>query len=551
MTDGLKRILAKVAETPTSTMIDRYLALVSELPSELDKTERVLDLGESLIAKAPTEALRVVGMVHDAAPKNLRAYDILIAAFEKLGRAAKAGVLRFERDKLHKSAPEVLAAEVHPEIISESNPVALVSDPGQFASLPEDGGSIADLATSLAGLSSGDDDYDYTMALGAPPSEQGAKGDGDDSEHPGSKASSLSKLQSMVDGFRRDRTPSRVGSALKSANATRNPLAATKSDDTPSPKTTTSTRVSKSLRKLGSSKTTDSSNSSGQERPDISTERTSVAVLPPNVDVLQLVDFNLADPASPTPGSLDPERIHLLAREAQAAFGTSMSTASPGPLNDRGSLDIGTEESPTGLDSSKFSSTNLAEVTDLSSFWDPLHARMAKVDWDQVLTEMLQQRESLLETLEKAAPLKFPLPPEAISAIITQFQAQVISEPTVALTQLWDIIQGIWGDKPDAVIVTLLQDLNLTRATRGFWGFYLDALLARGSARRVLFEVATVVARERQLSWAKTGWQRLPTAWRQLGLRGFQWQEDEGVDALLTRLRQRPRQMMSSLILGA
>jgi hypothetical protein len=540
-------------------MIDRYLALVSELPSEQDKTERVLDLGESLIAKAPTEALRVVGMVHDAAPKNLRAYDILIAAFDKLGRAAKAGVLRLERDKLNRSAPEVPAAEVPLEMQSESKPMVLISDPMLFASPSEDTGSIGDLATSLAGLNAEDDDY--TLALGAPASESSVEGRGDDlavdssasalpdaNKNPESKTSSLNKLQSMVDGFRRDRTPSRVGSALKSANSTRNPLAATKSEDNPSPKITKSTRVSQALRKLGSAKTTDSS---VHERPATSIERTSVAVLPPNGDVIQLDDFSPTGlPVAAAPNSLDPERLDLLAREAQAAFGRGLSPASPGQMGEP-IVDLGTEERALSFDPSSFSSTNLAEVTDISSFWDPLHATMAKVDWDQVLAEMKEKRETLLGNLEKSAPLKFPLPPEAIAAIRAQFQAQVISEPTIALTQLWDIIQGVWGDKPDAVIVTLLQELNLTRATRGFWGFYLDALLARGSGRRVLFEVATVVARERQLSWAKTGWQRLPTAWRQLGLRGFQWQEDEGVDALLTRLGQRPRQMMRSLILGA
>ncbi|MBM4252856.1 MAG: hypothetical protein FJ146_12865 [Deltaproteobacteria bacterium] len=562
MTDGLKKILTRVAETPTSTMIDRYLALVSELSNEQQKTERVLDLGEALIAKAPTEALRVVGMVHDAAPKNVRAYAILIAAFEKLGRTAKAGVLRLERDKLLKAAPPVEPAQVALELSSETYPLEVTPEPSLLAPPPEGTGSMADLALSLAGLSEAASDSTMTLSIPSSAKDSDARGSFIAIEQPPnlgaeankntvSTALGLNKIQSMVDGLLKDRSPSRVGSALKSANSLRNPLAATKSDDAPTPPTTKtgSTRISQALRRRSGLKTPD--HVAGDE-PLLSSERTSLAVPPLDLELIGQGEAGAPDGViSAASESLDPERLDLLTREAQAAFGKGIG------LEAQAASDAFTEGGDDGEtpslrdDSSALSATNLRDLTDISEFWDPLHARMAKVDWDQVLGAMHEQRESHLGNLEQATRFQFSLPAAAIQALSAQFQSQVVTDPAKALIAIWETIQGIWGEKPDSVTVALLQDLNLTHATRGFWGLYLDALLARGSGRRVLFEVASVVARERQLSWAKTGWQRLPTAWRQLGLRGFAWQEDEGVDALLVRLRQRPRQTMRSLLVSA
>ncbi len=547
MTDGLKKILARVAETPTSTMIDRYLALVSELPNEQEKTERVLDLGEGLLIKAPTEALRVVGMVHDAAPKNIRAYDILIAAFEKLGRAAKAGVLRVERDKLSAAALiDNAKSDVEEDVVSTEHtpPPALL----EFDLLTPESGLADALDSSLSNLDLGDDTQ--TLAFPSPEDTESLKVDMLDSNpEPStstgskplklgrSKSSSLSKLQGAVEGLLRDRTPSRVGSAIKSANSSRNPFAATKGEDFPSPKTTASTRVSQALNKADESIPT--------------ADRTSVSVPPVGMAFLSLDDPSQVGIASSTSGSLDPERLDLLAREAQEAFGT---VAEPKSGEGQGRPKFGPTDEARPFQAfagSDLSATNLADLGDVSSFWDPLHAMMAKVNWDQAIDTQHQQRINLLSQMERAAPLKFSVPPELINSIRTQFQQLVVTEPTMALKQAWDVMQGIWGEKPDGITIALLRELNLSRATRGFWGFYLDALLARGAGRKVLVEVATVVARERQLSWAKTGWQRLPTAWRQLGVRGFDWQEDEGVDALLNRLSQRPRQTLRSLLLSA
>jgi hypothetical protein len=184
-----------------------------------------------------------------------------------------------------------------------------------------------------------------------------------------------------------------------------------------------------------------------------------------------------------------------------------------------------------------------------SQFWDPLRAQVAGAKWDAPLAKHKQRRDSILANLDAPKVPSLPVPASLVQAIQDNFQAQVASAPDVALVQTWDVMQALWGDRPDAVCAKLLTDLNLARATKGFWGMYLDALLARGAARKVLIEVATVIAKEHQLAWARIAWQRLPTAWRSLGVRGFAWQEDDGIDALLQRLAKRPQITMRSLLL--
>jgi hypothetical protein len=184
-----------------------------------------------------------------------------------------------------------------------------------------------------------------------------------------------------------------------------------------------------------------------------------------------------------------------------------------------------------------------------SQFWDPLRAQVAGATWDAPLAKHKQRRDSILANLDAPKVPQLTVPASLVQAIQDNFEAQVASAPDVALLQTWEVMQALWGDRPDAVCAKLLTDLNLARATKGFWGMYLDALLARGAARKVLIEVATVITKEHQLAWARIAWQRLPTAWRSLGVRGFAWQEDDGIDALLQRLAKRPQITMRSLLL--
>ena len=95
-------MLSRISDSPKSTLIDRYLVLVSELPTDIEKSDHVLALAESLVDKSPNNALRIARMVHNAEPGNLRAFDVLIAAFESLGKIAKAGILRLEKEKVEK-----------------------------------------------------------------------------------------------------------------------------------------------------------------------------------------------------------------------------------------------------------------------------------------------------------------------------------------------------------------------------------------------------------------------------------------------------------------
>ena len=602
MNQGLKRMLSRISDSPKSTLIDRYLVLVSELPTDIEKSDHVLALAESLVEKSPNNALRIAQMVHNADPGNLRAFDVLIAAFESLGKIAKAGVLRLEKEKVEKlGEPQNVTEIISADSFAGQPPPLTAED----VDPTEDGTSIYNLASELAALA-GDDSVGGTPSeillndsiaapegttelnldespnkvdqadQAVPPAPKGrgasprsvegerarplslsikpqlplnrsetvvTKGPANKPKQPTRPPSNLNKLQSLVEGFLRERSSQR--STSESAGVTTPPSASTKS------------RLGESPR--------EEAPQTRKSHLDAKPTTTRKPAIPKKNDEMSATEVGQSPPRDqelpPTNTSSDTGRAALdwLAADLEAYAAPQNDGGTPLPLlnlKHPSDSDLARHERP----GRRRQKGQLTEVVGRdaalpkapmlpSQFWDPLRAQVAGAKWDAPLAKHKQRRDSILANLDAPKVPLLPVPASLVQAIHDNFQALVASAPDVALVQTWDVMQALWGDRPDAVCAKLLTDLNLARATKGFWGMYLDALLARGAARKVLIEVATVIAKEHQLAWARIAWQRLPTAWRSLGVRGFAWQEDDGIDALLQRLAKRPQITMRSLLL--
>jgi len=594
-------MLSRISDSPKSTLIDRYLVLVSELPTDIEKSDHVLALAESLVDKSPNNALRIARMVHNAEPGNLRAFDVLIAAFESLGKIAKAGILRLEKEKVEKlGEPQNITEIISVDSIAPPPPPRTAGD----GDPREDGTSIYNLASELAALAGEDSEAGvqaeifFGDSLAAPggraelnlhdspkiglpsdkktPAAPPARGDSpssseveklrplslslkpqrppsrsetvvtkgppNKSKQPTRPPSNLNKLQTLVEGFLRERSSQRV--TLDSAGATTPPSPNAKSrlgespreEATPTPKNHLEAKAATSRQPIPWKKNdelsaleSDQSPLSNQDPPPITT------TADPDSAAL---DWRAADlEAYATPPIDGAPSLPLL--DLKHPSDSDLARHRPKRPRQKGQL-----IEVLGPNAS------LPQVPMLpSQFWDPLRAQVAGASWDAPLAKHKQRRDSILANLDAPKVPPLTVPASLVQAIQDNFQVQVASAPDVALLQTWDVMQALWGDRPDAVCAKLLKDLNLARATKGFWGMYLDALLARGAGRKVLIEVATVVAKEHQLAWARIAWQRLPTAWRSLGVRGFVWQEDDGIDALLQRLAKRPQITMRSLLL--
>lgn len=150
-------------------------------------------------------------------------------------------------------------------------------------------------------------------------------------------------------------------------------------------------------------------------------------------------------------------------------------------------------------------------------------------------------REEVGESLPPASSLNEETRQRLIEAVASRDQ-------TSLATFAWELMQALWGQAPGQDVAHVLDWLQLSRSTPAFWGFYLDALLATGNSRKALDEIRHQLIARPHLAWANTAWARLELVWSELAVQGFPWHEDEGVEALIVRLRQRQPPKLSALL---
>lgn len=120
--------------------------------------------------------------------------------------------------------------------------------------------------------------------------------------------------------------------------------------------------------------------------------------------------------------------------------------------------------------------------------------------------------------------------------------------PAQRTAYVWDLVQSLWGEAADASCAKVLESQGLATIDPGFFGLYLDALLACGAARRALVCLRRTLHLHPHLAWANAAYRRLPHLYARLGYQIVLWHEDEGVLALQEKLARRPEVLLRRLV---
>ena len=179
---------------------------------------------------------------------------------------------------------------------------------------------------------------------------------------------------------------------------------------------------------------------------------------------------------------------------------------------------------------------SLSKPLSPSAFWPPLQSELASLTYKAESLRGLMMRSSSPD--KKSSAPRFSPPPVPKFAPEVSGAIETIADSVL----LWDMVQALWGEAPGQDCIDFLKKRGLTRASTGFWGCYMYALLGTSQHRFALHEVRAVLKEKRLLPWANAAYARLPIILDRLSVRSIVWEEAEGVQTLIDRvgIRQPP-----------
>lgn len=504
MAKGLDVLLEHIRAEPKPTLIARYMALVQDLRDDREKSDLILRLASSLARSQPDEALRLAHEVYQLSPRHLEALDVMAEAFTAKGRFAKAAVLRLEREKLERAVP------------SEGSVLVGDSLPRGDALRREEDAKQENLAPGV--------EFDRILPSGLNP------GDGLFTVWPeAEKATALVRAPVSSGGAEAGSPRVAHEAVLDVALASPLPvsghhLSLEKSSDSasaPSPETDSrntppgglSRRLLKRLMgrdpgdtilpfRSGAVSSTADAPSLGPPRTD---ERASIS--------------SLATVANSLAGS--PQAPEPFERSRGQPF-------APAARRGRGSSTKDLPKAPP--------------------MWQALGPELERLR-QRLPLRPLEESESLrLRELFATHPRGAALPGEFVKTLAELDHRLKGSDPAEVLTLKWDLFQGLWGFSPTGACADLLRALGLRHATPAFWGLYLDGLISDRKYRVALQDIRQTLISHPHLNWARVVSLRLPIIWEGLRVYGFAWHEEDGIEALVKGLGQRPRPKLASLI---
>jgi hypothetical protein len=201
-------------------------------------------------------------------------------------------------------------------------------------------------------------------------------------------------------------------------------------------------------------------------------------------------------------------------------------------------------------------------------FWQPIAAELGRLSARAGANGPAAGRQAQDVSPLAAAPVRDPLaaaagagePPSAELLAAVEARCRQLTSgaggagaptPGAPSREVWELLSALFGaadGATSAAAAALLEALRLTRADVGFWGLYLDSLIASGRSRRALVEIQAAIEAHPQLAWARCAYRRLPTVWASMGQRGFAWSEDDGVPLLRKRLSTHSLPTLAALV---
>ena len=549
MSKGLQQLLARIIQEPTRLMIDRYMALLADLTEQEGKTSRALDLAEALMPTDAKQALRIALMVHQTQPKDLRAYDVMIAGLSNRGRYAKAEVLRQQRERLVASfAPE------HGEASQESAGSQInmedmaLDDPDDLSLVDPSDLQVGSAEFSRPGVDSAEQAMSRDLDFGT--------------------SNSIPFRPTLT------HAPVQPSSVVLPTPVVASPkfkLAIPELDFGPVGALAPPLKLD--LEPAGLAFGADGLNHSAFDRPP---DQAEVFVAgEPLHDLTRDPTLNLT--RDPTPESkLSSIREPTLVPSAErlsSRTNTHFTDAHASPatwarfaLNEdtslgKGSQPTSTQHSPAGTKSvqtpaeaaskpavAEVAKAKTTPVQGMAVFWAKIVEEFGHLEadteqplgWAQALGSAKSRVEKRLE----------PLPDSFWQALAVIPQAQLADTNRAQNLQvLADILLRLLDAETATAYGLLIERLQATRESPEFWVLYLDTLLLRGQSRRALVEVRLVLNLRPEPEWAAAAWSRLNEIWAAMAVRGFEWHEEAGVMALLKGLEQRPKLKTAGLVI--
>jgi hypothetical protein len=525
MSKGLDQILAKIKNEPQPTLVNRYLALIAELP-EAEKSERALALAQHFVEASPDEALRIARMVHQEDSASAAPFDIMIAAMNAKGRYAKAEVLRIEKEKRVKAAsgPKPAAKAVK---LAKSGDDAGEEDISQMTGHSE---VSLDIGDAEAGGG-------YNDALDFLFDESGVdqKPVAEPVEPAPARAATPSQAAVLkgLEGLGAGPLDTVLPQGLKAAGSA--PVVGSEA-----PTVHLGSLTQGAHERIHGPGTDDPLGGLRWSEP--AHPVAPYVAQPRELTYVELFDhywrqgfFNEArDLLSQTLGRHGHE-AWWQARQAQviATFGEKKPRMNEA---DRAAA-AGEKSGPMAPD----------------AFWRPIYDEMARLTAGSKALLVPHAETERLTRMFRGSPRGHDLPEgfvKAIQEIDLRTADGGSKDGARVMALLRDLISALWGGAPDRSCADVLVKLDAAHRDPGLWGFYLDGLIAGGAAHQALADIRRTLDLKPKFEWARAAHRRLPAIWHALRSYGFQWQEEEGIAVLRERLAARPRPKLAAMIVA-
>lgn len=523
MTKGLDQIFAKIKSEPRPTLVNRYLALVAELPED-EKAERALELAQHFVSSNPDEALRIARMIHDEQSNAAAPYDVMIAAMEAKGRYAKAEVLRVERDKRLNQPKSAVGAKKRQTDTEDDVFEEKIGEPSAMSAVSLD----LDAAADHGGYNDAIDFLFEDSAVDKKPAEAVAP------------APAPTPVQAAPP---RQPSPSHAAFVKNLKGFASGPL------DTVMPQHNQQQPAS----------------TAGSETPTLHLGSLTAGGIAPAQDPLSGKRWSepLAAPYTPPPRELT--FVELFDHYWRQGFFNEardlLSQTSPRHGHEawwqaRQAQVVATlGEKKASIHASDRAAAAQGNAGPMApdDFWHPIYEDMAKLTAGTKALLVPHAATEQLTTMLRQAPRGADLPDSFVKAI-QEIDLRAVGDGqkdgSRVFALLRDLVSGLWGGAPDRACADVLLKLDAAHRDPGLWGFYLDGLIASGASHQALADMRQVLELKPKLDWARAAYRRLPAVWLHLGTYGFEWQDDEGVAALRERLAIRPRPKLASIVLS-
>jgi hypothetical protein len=577
---ALTQILERLTKEPGNrTLVGRYLALVADVDSEERKADHMLDLARTMAEAEPREAMRWAHLVYKADPKRLDAIQIVIDCLSALGRLGKAEVLRNEMERLRalqavsvhpgddrevflppvpgplsKDQKRVALASLRdePEQLSRIAEMVVLEDaPAEEAFLPEVELSMSEASPAEEAGETGEPSGQFAMASSEDQPEQAR-------ESFDSRESVASVASDRASSFRFEpSSPGQVsGEPAADPGFSPSPFTPRAADGSGLFEAAVAAQA-KSENKIAFAKADgdedleiepskrDGDTGASKAAQQLFDHFWQQGFFAEAADVLQECDAGVrsegwwssrwslvekwrktrgkkASPAHAQPPPSNSVRDHSQPIKKVEKKSGPRSSDSQSDANSA-SKSPHASSRPHGPDEH---GSQQAHVHTSESFWTTMAAELARV-----------ARKEKARAPQGSVPAVSP-PAELLSAL------RAASQKTPDLT--WELVNSLWGQSPGRAAAAFLREAGLETSSPGYFGLWLDCLIATRDAHLVRAEAARVLREHPRLDWARVIWPRLEKAGELLGQRLDPWTEDDGVSALERQLSRQARQKFGS-----